>query len=215
MKKYDAVTIQNKRFLTGAFEWSLNVAAETVYEKEAEKMSQSRRNLTKATYHRNTYENTGRTRGGYVYGNAAPKVDFEPQETPGRREDFRQQLEEAPRRQSNEVRKNREKAHHMSAGYVFFLATALLAAGFILVSYIQLQAELTNLTKTAATKETELNNLKVLNDETYNRIINNVDLEEVRRIAVEELGMVYAQEGQVITYENETRDYMRKVSENN
>ena len=142
-------------------------------------------------------------RSEYIYGSAARKVDLQ------------RQLEEAPRRQSVEVRKNREKAHHMSAGYVFFLVTALFASAFILINYIQLQAELTNLTKTVATKESELNSLKISNDETYNRIINRVDLEEVRRIAVEELGMVYAQEGQIIVYENETNDYMRKVSENN
>ena len=109
------------------------------------------------------------------------------------------------------VRKNREKAHHMSAGYVIFLVAALCAAAFILVNYIQLQADLTNLTKGVATKQSELNSLRSANDEKYNRIMNSIDLEEIKRIAIGELGMTYAKEGQIILYADEGDDYMRQV----
>ena len=50
------------------------------------------------------------------------------------------------------------------------------------------------------------------NDQEYNRIISSINLEEVRRIAMGELGMVYAEEGQIITYEGNRSDYMRKVT---
>ena len=103
----------------------------------------------------------------------------------------------------------------MSAGYVMFLAVALCAAAFILVNYIQLRAELTNLTKSVAAKESELNVLKVSNDEEYNRIISSIDLEEIKRIALTELGMVYAGEEQIIQYENKSVDYMRQVTGSN
>ncbi len=99
----------------------------------------------------------------------------------------------------------------MSAGYVLFLATALCAAAFILVNYIQLQADLTNLTKGVAAKQSELNSLRSENDEKYNRIINSIDLEEIKRIAIGELGMTYAKEGQIIFYADEGDDYMRQV----
>ena len=69
------------------------------------------------------------------------------------------------------------------------------------------------MTKAVASKEVQLSNLKEDNDATYNRIINSVDLEEVRRIAVEELGMVYAAEDQIVVYEHESRDYMRRVTD--
>ena len=75
-----------------------------------------------------------------------------------------------------------------------------------------LQSELTAMTKTVARRESELNQLKLANDEEYNRIISSINLEEVRRIAMGELGMVYAEEGQIITYEGNRSDYMRKVT---
>nr|WP_300917094.1 hypothetical protein [uncultured Acetatifactor sp.] len=100
----------------------------------------------------------------------------------------------------------------MSAGYVMFLAAALCAAAFILVNYIQLQSDLTTLTKTVADMESELNGLKLSNDEEYNRIISGIDLEEIKRVAIGELGMGYAEEGQIVEYENQEGDYMRRVT---
>ena len=108
--------------------------------------------------------------------------------------------------------KNREKARHMSAGYVMFLAAALCAAAFILVNFIQLQSDLTTLTKTVADRKSELNVLKLSNDEEYNRIISSIDLEEIKRVAIGELGMGYAEEGQIVEYENQEGDYMRRVT---
>ena len=101
----------------------------------------------------------------------------------------------------------------MTAGYVAFLAVALCAAAFVLVNYIQLQTELTNLTRSIASKEIEVNNLRMANDEEYNRILSSIDLEEIKRIAMGELGMVYAEEGQIILYDSTSSDYMRQVTE--
>ena len=40
-----------------------------------------------------------------------------------------------------------------------------------------------------------------------------MDLEEIKRAAIGELGMTYAKEGQIIMYTAEGNDSMRKVSE--
>lgn len=117
------------------------------------------------------------------------------------------------RRISNTTRKNREKAHHMSFGYVLFLSCALIAAGFILTWYIGLKADITNSIKSISRLESQLNNLKLENDEEYSRITSSVDLEEVKRIAVQELGMKYAEEGQIITFSGEGSDYVRQVAD--
>lgn len=170
-------------------------------------MNQNRGNYRRVTYDKNRRVQSGRNRSEYVYGNTVRKL--EPQRPQ------RHWVEAPVKKVSPVVRKNREKAHHMSAGYVLFLAVALCAAAYILVNYIQLQARLTNLTKSVANKKSELNVLTLSNDEEYNRIISGIDLEEIKRIAIGELGMVYAQEGQIIEYENESKDYMRKVLENN
>ncbi len=144
------------------------------------------------------------TRGNntYVHGTAARRLDIQ------------RQMEQAPKKPlSTEARKNRDKARHMSIGYVAFLVAALCASAVILINYIQLQAELTDKINHVAALESQLNSQRLSNDEEYNRILNSVDLEEIKRIAIGELGMTYAQEGQVITYTGDDRDYMRKVAE--
>ena len=103
----------------------------------------------------------------------------------------------------------------MNAGYVFFLVVAMCTAAWILVNYIQLQADLTNLTKSVAEKQSELNTLKVANDEEYNRIISNINLEEIKRIAIVNLGKTYAQERHIVLYTNDNNDYMRQVPGSN
>lgn len=137
----------------------------------------------------------------YVEGSAARKLDIV------------RELQEEPRKQlSNSSRKNREKARHMNLGYVLFLAGALCAAGFVLVNFLQLQAETTNKVNTISKLEMRLNSLKMDNDEALNRIVSGIDLEEIKRIAIGELGMTYAKEGQIVTYTNTGNDYMRQVT---
>lgn len=170
-------------------------------------MSRNRKSNRQVSDDRERYAGRRKT-DIYVDGNTVRKL--EPERV------WEEPEEEVPvKKPHHEVRKNRDKAHYMNAGYVMFLAAALCIAAVILVNYVQLQAQLTNLTKTVASNESTLNRLKVANDEEYNRIISSIDLEEIKRIALTELGMVYAQEGQIIEYENETGDYMRQVTENN
>lgn len=146
-----------------------------------------------------TYRNSA-----YVYGNVAVDVSIQ------------RQLEQEPRRQlSNETKKNREKAHHMSLGYVTFLLVALLTCAVVLINYVQLQAELTTRNEHVVELQSKLNTMKIANDEAYSRITSNIDLEEIKRIAIGELGMTYAQEGQIITYSNVGNDYMRQVTNTN
>lgn len=161
-------------------------------------MAQRRRAATPRN-NRNTYRNSA-----YVHGNVAVDANV------------RRQLEEEPRRRlSNETRKNREKARHMSLGYMTFLLAALFTCAVVLINYVQLQSELTTRTEHIAELESRLNTKKLANDEAYNRITSNIDLEEIKRIAISELGMIYAQEGQIVTYSNEGNDYMRQVNNSN
>lgn len=159
------------------------------------------RNRQKTRTRQTTYrKETGRST--YQYDNTA------------RRLDVRRAMEEEPRRRlSHTTRKNREKAHHMNLGYVLFLSLALGFAGFVLIGYIQLQSDITASVKKISRLESELNNLKLSNDEELSRIESSIDLEEIKRIAMEELGMTYAEEGQIIEYSSEGSDYVRQVTE--
>lgn len=167
-------------------------------------MAQVNRNRTSTSYRSTGSRQGNRTVGSYVYGNTARQLDVQ------------REMEQQPRRTlSNTTRKNRDKARHMSLGYVAFLVLAMCVAGYVLVNYIQLTADITTVTERIASQERELNNLKVANDEELSRITSSVDMDEVKRVAIAELGMVYPQEGQIITYSNEGYDYVRKVDNGN
>ena len=107
----------------------------------------------------------------------------------------------------------RKKRHHMSLGYLLFLSTAVLLMALTLTWYISLQSQITGSVKNIATLQSQLNTLKQENDEAYNRANGNVDLDEVKRISIQEYGMTYATEGQIVTYSyGGGNDYVRQVA---
>ena len=83
----------------------------------------------------------------------------------------------------------------------------------MLIGYIGLQSEITASVKRIASMESTLNSLKTANDEEYSRIESSVDLDEIRRIAITELGMVYPDEDQIVTVPDEGNDYVRQVTD--
>lgn len=114
---------------------------------------------------------------------------------------------------SNHARKNREKALHMNLGYVLFLAAAVVVTVFVCISFLQLQAQMTEKVKSISSLEQEVADLRSDNDETYNRITNSVDLDYIKKVALEEIGMVYASKDQVVLYDNEESDYVRQYND--
>ena len=138
----------------------------------------------------------------YVQGNVVRKLDVT------------KEIERQPQKKiSNTARKNRERAKHMSAGYVVFLCMALIATGIILANYIGLQSDITNSVQHISALEKQLNDLKLANDQEYSRIISGIDLEEIKRIAIQELGMQYAEEGQIISFASENHDYVKQMAD--
>ena len=110
-------------------------------------------------------------------------------------------------------KKNRDKSLYMNLGYVLFLIGALAIAAMILMSYIRVQSDIIISVRNIASLESELNNLKLSNDEDYARAASSVDLEEIRKVAIGELGMRYAKEGQIINVSGEGTDYVRQLAE--
>lgn len=141
----------------------------------------------------------------YVDGSAARRL--RPQED-----------ERVRRRQTLEtgrmhLRRRIVKAAPMNKGYIAVMAAAVLIVCGLLMSYVKLQSDITNHINTISDLESRLNELKLANDETYTKIMSSVDLEEIKRIAVNELGMKYAKEGQVVQYTGEGNDYVRQYSD--
>ncbi len=136
----------------------------------------------------------------YIDGSAVKKL----QTTPARRE------YESSGPHTWSVRKTKVKAVPMNKGYIAVAAVAFVIVCSVLMGYINLQSNITNHITNISRLESQLNEMKLANDETYTKIMSSIDLEEIKRIAVNELGMKYAKEGQVVEYTGEGNDYVRQ-----
>lgn len=95
---------------------------------------------------------------------------------------------------------------------IFYSACVCLFIGSILV-YISLQSGLSNSVEEISSLQMQYENAKKANDEELTAINNSIDNEEIRRIAIEELGMHYATDGQIVSYsDNYSNDYVRVYS---
>ena len=141
---------------------------------------------------------TGRT---YIEGNTVRAIDPV------------KEMQKPIRRVNKAVKRNQERALYMNLPYVMFLTAALIITGVVLIGYLQTQAELTVSVKKVAALESELVDMRLSNDEQLARIESAVDIEKVKQIAIEELGMTYAKEGQVVTISGEGSDYVRQLTD--
>ena len=141
----------------------------------------------------------GYQRHSYIEGNTVRKADTV------------RELQQPPRRVNQTVRRNREKALYMNLPYVMFLTAAMVMTALMLIGYLQVQSRLTVSVEKVAKMESQLNDMRLSNDEQLERINSAINMEEIKRIAVEELGMTYAREGQVVRVSAEGSDYVRQL----
>lgn len=137
-----------------------------------------------------------------VYGNLARKNAEQAEYFPGEQAD-------AGRSQ----RKRRQQAETLSIPYCIFLTVASVLTLVLGAYYLQQQALSTSQMKKIASLETELTEMKKVNADELNRIEASVNLEEIRDIAVNELGMVYATKENVVLYENVSQNYVNQYEE--
>ena len=58
-----------------------------------------------------------------------------------------------------------------------------------------------------------MSDLTEANDTAYNAAVDSVNLQEIRDKAMNELGMVYAANGNVVEYDSPTSDYVKQYNE--
>ena len=143
-----------------------------------------------------------RTRNQYNYGNTAEQYH-----------EYRLRMEEPVEQVNPTVRRNQEKAMFLNLPYVLFLSIAFAAVAMSAIMMIRAQENLKESVNNVSRLENQYVTLKADNDATYDRIVNSVDAAEVKRIAIEELGMHYAAEGQIVVYTGDMDDYVRQYAD--
>lgn len=108
----------------------------------------------------------------------------------------------------NAVRRNRERELSMNLGFVTFLCVCVIIGVFACAYLVKMQSTVTqNLNKIAAL-EAEVTDLRTTNDETAKRLEASVDLNQIKETAINELGMTYPTEDQIIYYHVDKTNFM-------
>lgn len=142
----------------------------------------------------------------FVDGNTVRRLEAVPNVQPDKRS-------VPKKKQSRQVAKNQEKALHMNGLYVFALAIAVIVTLIVCVQYLQVQAEITYRLKNIHALEVKLTDITSQNDELDNRINSYIDLDNIYKVATEELGMSYATQDQISLYENSGSEYVRQYQD--
>ena len=106
------------------------------------------------------------------------------------------------------TRRNRAHALSVSRGYVVFLAMMTMMTVLMCVYYLQMRSTVTAQNEENARLESRLTRLQSENDALYENITNQIDWTHIRDVAVNELGMSYPTEEQVIWYNREAGSYV-------
>ena len=74
------------------------------------------------------------------------------------------------------MNRTRVKAVPMNMGYIGVAAVAILIACVVLMAYVNLQSDITNHITTISKLESQLNEMKLANDETYTKFMSCIVL---------------------------------------
>lgn len=143
----------------------------------------------------------------YVYSSAAPKI--EPETEPNLKP-VKKVNKKAVKKEAVAAKTKRRYGTMNFAGVVMMIFCVCVLSMF-LVQYIDKQAELHTESSIVSALEDEYNSLKSFNDDLEVRVASNIDNEQIKNIAINNLGMKLAEKNQVYTYTVSSADYMRRI----
>ena len=155
-------------------------------------------------------KNDFETRRYYTEGSAARQMQPMPDYREERKRREEREREAEQKRQKRIARQKQERALRTSKRYVIFLTAGVLVFGLFAGLYITIQSEVTARMRNISELESTLSKLKAENDEAYKRLSTAVDLDAIKQTAINEFGMFYATEEQIIYYTVENDDYMNQ-----
>lgn len=156
----------------------------------------------------------------YIEGNTVRELETVPnpriretQEELEKKQEYDREREVRQRQARLIAKKNQEKAMQMNLGYVAFLLVAVIAVAVVCSVYLQLHSEMKQRMGVIGALEGQVLDLQTDNDATQKRINTSVNMNSIKQKAMNELGMVYPTEGQIIYFQIEDIDYMNQYED--
>ena len=130
-----------------------------------------------------------------------------------KREERRKENARATARE-NRAQASRLRKLEKSLGINLFSCIMLVGAAVVMFTLcfkmIQLGNEIDTMDRAVVATQNNINDIRVSNNSAYQEINSKVDLKEVYRTATQDLGMVFASDNQIITYEDNEAAYVRQ-----
>ncbi len=160
-----------------------------------------------------------RTARTYVDGNTVRKVQT--QQSIERHTQRRRQMElereriykEREKQYKAQQERLRNKTVVMDAPFLIAFSIAMVCTLVLCFSYIRLQTEINTRISSIESMKQQLDTLKSENAALQNSIDTSLDLDRIYRVATQELGMVYADDSQTITYDKTESEYVRQYED--
>lgn len=151
----------------------------------------------------------------YVSGSTARKLSLAPERDYNRYEEPLRKDPRVPQRTPNSQPKSRpQRKPRVTRGIDFismtFLTLAIVVTLYACFSYLEAQSKDMQLDKQIIALSNQLTKLQDKNDAVEASIRPEIDLEEVYRIAVSELGMVHPNHNETISYKDSETGYVRQ-----
>ncbi len=121
--------------------------------------------------------------------------------------------ERREKNRKNAIRRNRERELSMGFGFVAFLSICVVLCAFACVNLVKMQSNVTQHLKANASLSRQLTDIRTENDEIEKRLNTSIDLNEIKDIAINELGMHYATEDQIVYYHVDKANYMNQYGD--
>ncbi len=126
--------------------------------------------------------------------------------------ELRKQKELAAREKAFQAQQERLRGKTVTFDLAALVGLTILSVVVIVacVQYVRLKTETNTLISSIEAKERTLEKLRAENEALEDSIYTSLDLDELYRVATQELGMVYAGSGQVITFDKSENGYVRQ-----
>ncbi|MDD3369949.1 MAG: hypothetical protein PHP50_13900 [Lachnospiraceae bacterium] len=106
----------------------------------------------------------------------------------------------------------KERDHHKTRHTGLLAMLGLIALmSTVMIAYASLWYSNVQRVKKISALEAEYHALRLTNDETYTKLLSEVDLEEIERKAIYEYGMQRPSQTQIVHFEKKDSDYVRQL----
>ncbi len=118
-------------------------------------------------------------------------------------------------RLKNPQRKNKARilTHNMTISHMIVVLICISALAYSISKYLNVRSQIQGQQYAIMQLNRKLNDAKLKNEEEYDRIMGSIDIEDIKAVAMNELGMKYPDTSQIVEFKSDNDDYVRQYKD--